>query len=279
MDVIVNFVVLRSPPQTCIRFREKFLDNATAWAIDSTNVIDTFLFDSCSPPQTCRRFKEKIVGQPRWLGSWLNKCHWHILLNDSLLLFYSPPQTCKRFKEKIVRECRSMRQFDCNSWPLDAGERSFNPLSFSCADLRLRKTLSTVSECHPLRQCTWEEHGWLLLNVAIYANDSKLNCFDSFCWPNECQSRNSNRQVVGSLLLSDCAWVALSSAMVTECRAKRKQFSTFSVFVWCNKCQSRSLSRQFVVPVSLPDCARKANISNYYWTSHNLHTVQIFKWF
>ena len=104
MDVIVNFVVLWSPPQTCIRFREKFLDNATAWAIDSTNVIDTFLFDSCSPPQTCRRFKEKIVGQPRWLGSWLNKCHWHILLNDSLLLFYSPPQTCKRFKEKTVRE-------------------------------------------------------------------------------------------------------------------------------------------------------------------------------
>ena len=61
-DIIVNLVVPRSPPQTCIRFREKFLDNATAWAIDSTSVIGTFLFDSCSPPQTCKRLKEKIVG-------------------------------------------------------------------------------------------------------------------------------------------------------------------------------------------------------------------------
>ena len=208
-------------------------------------------------PSNLQTVKEKIVGQPRWLGSWLNKCHWHILLNDSLLLFYSPPQTCKRFKEKIVRQCRSMRQFDCNSWPLDAGERSFNILSVSCADLRLRKTLSTISECHPLRQCTWEEHRWSLFNVAIYANNSELNCFDSFCWPNECQSHNSNRQVAGSLLLSDCAWVALSSAMVTECLVKRTRFSNFTDFVLCNKCQSRSLSRQFVVPISLPDCTKR----------------------
>ena len=79
----------------------------------------------------------------------------------------------------------------------------------------------------PLRQCTWDKHRWLLINVAIYANNSEVNIFDSFYWPNERQSRDSNRQVVGSLLLSDCTWVALSSAMVTECRAKRKQFSTF----------------------------------------------------
>ena len=175
------------------------------------------------------------------------------------ILFF--PSNLLRYREKIVIHCHSMRQFDCNSWPLDAGERSFNLLSVSCADLRLRKTLSTISECHPLRQCTWEEHRWLLFNVAIYANNSELNCFDSFCWPNECQSRNSNRQVAGSLLLSDCAWVALSSAMVTECRAKRKHFSNFSDFVWCNKCQSRSSSRQFVFPISLPDCARKAQTS------------------
>ena len=148
-DIIVNFVVLRSPPQTCFGSRRILLDNATAWAIDSTSVIHMFLFDSCSPPQTCRRFKEKIVGQPR-LDRQLTQQMSLTYPFDSLLLFYSPPQTCKQFREKIVRQCRSMRQFDCNFCPLDAGERSFNLLSFSCADLRLRKTLSTISECHSL---------------------------------------------------------------------------------------------------------------------------------
>ena len=180
MDIIVNFVVLRSPPQTGFGSRRILLDNATASAIDSTSIIVTFLFDSCSPPQTCKRFKEKIVEQPRWLGSWLNKCHWHILLNDSLLLFYSPPQTCKRFKEKIVRQCRSMRQFDCNLCPLNAGERSFNSLSFSCADLRLRKTLSTISECHPLRQCTWDKHRWLLLECCDIRKQFRTQLFRFF---------------------------------------------------------------------------------------------------
>ena len=257
MDVIVNLLFFDLPLKPASVQGEYCWTMPPHGRLTQQVLLTHSCLAFCSPPQTCKRFKEKIVEQPRWIGNWLNKCHWHILLNDSLLLFYSPPQTCKRFKEKIVRQCRSMRQFDCNLCPLDAGERSFISLSFSCADLRLRKTLSTISECHPLRQCTWEEHRWLLLNVAIYANNSKLNCFDSFCWPNECQSRNSNRQVAGSLLLSDCAWVALSSAMVTECRAKRKHFSNFTDFVLCNKCQSRSLSRQFVVPISLPDCTKR----------------------
>ena len=52
MDVIVILLFFDLPFKPAFGSRRILLDNATAWAIDSTSVIDTFLFDSCSPSLT-----------------------------------------------------------------------------------------------------------------------------------------------------------------------------------------------------------------------------------
>ena len=180
---------------------------------------------------------------------------------DSLSLFYSPLQTCKRFREKIVRQCHSIRQFDWQSLPLRCAWKIVQFSVFLVRRFALEKNVvncfwmlfpcanalgTNIGDCYLMSRYTQTIQNSIVLILCVDPTNA---------------NRDSSRQVVGSFLLSDCAWVALIFAMVTECRAKRRQFSTFSGFVWCNKCQSRSLSRQFVVPVSLPECGRKAQTS------------------
>ena len=68
-NVIVILWFFELPLKPAFGSGRKLLDNATAWAIDSTNVIDMFLSEfAVLPLQTCRRFKEKIVGQCHRMG-------------------------------------------------------------------------------------------------------------------------------------------------------------------------------------------------------------------
>ena len=91
-----------------------------------------------------------VMGRYCWTTPFQRQLTQPMSLTCFCLIRCSPPQTCRRFKEKILRQCHSMRQLDCNLCPLDLGKKSFSSVSFSRADLRLRKTSSTVPECHSL---------------------------------------------------------------------------------------------------------------------------------